>query len=168
MSFARSCRRLGVGMPFICELFILRVFWFIPDINYSNCLCCHSEVKFIQINSVRLENLSFSDIIDIEVRSFVHLLLLLGVKLVFGLNKVLCWQTYGWGYNCNGQLGLGNNANQQTPCRIAALQGINIVQVRNEDNLTLFPSAFKKKSCRPMPVFFFHFHQTLIDQRNFW
>lgn len=39
-------------------------------------------------------------------------------------------QVYGWGYNCNGQLGLGNNGNQQTPCRIAALQGITIVQVR--------------------------------------
>lgn len=39
-------------------------------------------------------------------------------------------QIYGWGYNCNGQLGLGNNGNQQTPCRIAALQGINIVQVK--------------------------------------
>ncbi|TRY90880.1 hypothetical protein DNTS_021956 [Danionella cerebrum] len=38
-------------------------------------------------------------------------------------------ETYGWGYNCNGQLGLGNNGNQQTPCRIATLQGINIVQV---------------------------------------
>ncbi|XP_018620658.1 RCC1 and BTB domain-containing protein 2 isoform X2 [Scleropages formosus] len=38
-------------------------------------------------------------------------------------------EAYGWGYNCNGQLGLGNNGNQQTPCRIAALQGINIVQV---------------------------------------
>uniref|UniRef100_A0AAR2LBV3 BTB domain-containing protein n=1 Tax=Pygocentrus nattereri TaxID=42514 RepID=A0AAR2LBV3_PYGNA len=38
-------------------------------------------------------------------------------------------ETYGWGYNCNGQLGLGNNGNQQTPCRIAALQGVNIVQV---------------------------------------
>uniref|UniRef100_A0A9J7ZLE9 RCC1 and BTB domain containing protein 2 n=3 Tax=Cyprinus carpio TaxID=7962 RepID=A0A9J7ZLE9_CYPCA len=38
-------------------------------------------------------------------------------------------ETYGWGYNCNGQLGLGNNGNQQTPCRIAALQGINIIQV---------------------------------------
>lgn len=38
-------------------------------------------------------------------------------------------KTYGWGYNCNGQLGLGNNGNQHTPCRIAALQGINIVQV---------------------------------------
>ncbi|KAG9348412.1 hypothetical protein JZ751_002147 [Albula glossodonta] len=38
-------------------------------------------------------------------------------------------ETYGWGYNCNGQLGLGNNGNQQTPCRIAALQGINIVQI---------------------------------------
>ncbi|XP_027003676.1 RCC1 and BTB domain-containing protein 2 isoform X4 [Tachysurus fulvidraco] len=38
-------------------------------------------------------------------------------------------EIYGWGYNCNGQLGLGNNGNQQTPCRIAALQGITIVQV---------------------------------------
>uniref|UniRef100_A0A8C6LFI6 RCC1 and BTB domain containing protein 2 n=8 Tax=Nothobranchius TaxID=28779 RepID=A0A8C6LFI6_NOTFU len=38
-------------------------------------------------------------------------------------------EIYGWGYNCNGQLGLGNNGNQQTPCRIAALQGINVVQV---------------------------------------
>lgn len=38
-------------------------------------------------------------------------------------------EIYGWGYNCNGQLGLGNNGNQQTPCRIAALHGINIVQV---------------------------------------
>uniref|UniRef100_I3JE75 RCC1 and BTB domain containing protein 2 n=1 Tax=Oreochromis niloticus TaxID=8128 RepID=I3JE75_ORENI len=38
-------------------------------------------------------------------------------------------EIYGWGYNCNGQLGLGNNGNQQTPCRIAALQGVNIVQV---------------------------------------
>uniref|UniRef100_A0A7N8YDG2 Regulator of chromosome condensation (RCC1) and BTB (POZ) domain containing protein 2 n=1 Tax=Mastacembelus armatus TaxID=205130 RepID=A0A7N8YDG2_9TELE len=40
-------------------------------------------------------------------------------------------EVYGWGYNCNGQLGLGNNGNQQTPCRIAALQGVNIVQVRS-------------------------------------
>lgn len=39
-------------------------------------------------------------------------------------------QVYGWGYNCNGQLGLGNNGNQQTPCRIAALQGVNVVQVQ--------------------------------------
>uniref|UniRef100_A0A8C6URZ7 Regulator of chromosome condensation (RCC1) and BTB (POZ) domain containing protein 2 n=2 Tax=Neogobius melanostomus TaxID=47308 RepID=A0A8C6URZ7_9GOBI len=38
-------------------------------------------------------------------------------------------EIYGWGYNCNGQLGLGNNGNQQTPCRIAALQGVGIVQV---------------------------------------
>lgn len=38
-------------------------------------------------------------------------------------------EIYGWGYNCNGQLGLGNNGNQQTPCRIAALQGVSIVQV---------------------------------------
>uniref|UniRef100_A0A6Q2X281 BTB domain-containing protein n=1 Tax=Esox lucius TaxID=8010 RepID=A0A6Q2X281_ESOLU len=30
---------------------------------------------------------------------------------------------FGWGYNGNGQLGVGNNGNQLTPCRLAALQG---------------------------------------------
>ncbi|KAM9812971.1 RCC1 and BTB domain-containing protein 2-like [Syngnathus typhle] len=38
-------------------------------------------------------------------------------------------EIYAWGYNCNGQLGLGNTGNQQTPCRVAALQGIKVVQV---------------------------------------
>ncbi|XP_077578799.1 RCC1 and BTB domain-containing protein 2 isoform X2 [Stigmatopora nigra] len=38
-------------------------------------------------------------------------------------------EIYGWGYNCNGQLGLGNTGNQQTPCRVAALQGVKVVQV---------------------------------------
>ncbi|XP_037533816.1 RCC1 and BTB domain-containing protein 2 [Nematolebias whitei] len=48
-----------------------------------------------------------------------------------GRSQAVCTinMIYGWGYNCNGQLGLGNNGNQQTPCRIAALQGVNIVQV---------------------------------------
>lgn len=38
-------------------------------------------------------------------------------------------QVYGWGYNGNGQLGLGNNGNQLTPCRLVALQGLFIQQV---------------------------------------
>lgn len=38
-------------------------------------------------------------------------------------------QVYGWGYNGNGQLGLGNNGNQLTPCRLAALQGLCVQQV---------------------------------------
>lgn len=38
-------------------------------------------------------------------------------------------QVYGWGYNGNGQLGLGNNGNQLTPCRLVALQGICVQQV---------------------------------------
>ncbi|XP_061683885.1 RCC1 and BTB domain-containing protein 2 isoform X1 [Syngnathoides biaculeatus] len=38
-------------------------------------------------------------------------------------------EIYGWGYNCNGQLGLGNTGNQQTPCRVAALQGVKVIQV---------------------------------------
>ena len=31
-------------------------------------------------------------------------------------------EVYGWGYNGNGQLGLGNNINQLNPCRVTALQ----------------------------------------------
>uniref|UniRef100_A0A9J7XS24 RCC1 and BTB domain containing protein 2 n=1 Tax=Cyprinus carpio carpio TaxID=630221 RepID=A0A9J7XS24_CYPCA len=51
-------------------------------------------------------------------------------------------ETYGWGYNCNGQLGLGNNGNQQTPCRIAALQGINIVSCGYAHTLALIDEGF--------------------------
>lgn len=45
---------------------------------------------------------------------------------------MLSWcalQVYGWGYNGNGQLGLGNNGNQLTPCRLVALQGLCVQQV---------------------------------------
>ncbi|KPP63905.1 RCC1 and BTB domain-containing protein 1-like [Scleropages formosus] len=38
-------------------------------------------------------------------------------------------EVYGWGYNGNGQLGLGNNGNQLTPCRLAALQGVCVLQI---------------------------------------
>lgn len=41
----------------------------------------------------------------------------------------LCVQVYGWGYNGNGQLGLGSNVNQLTPCRLVALQGLCVQQV---------------------------------------
>ncbi|UYV76445.1 RCBTB1 [Cordylochernes scorpioides] len=33
-------------------------------------------------------------------------------------------EVYGWGYNGNGQLGLGNNINQSSPFRVANLQGV--------------------------------------------
>uniref|UniRef100_A0AAZ3RB91 BTB domain-containing protein n=1 Tax=Oncorhynchus tshawytscha TaxID=74940 RepID=A0AAZ3RB91_ONCTS len=39
-------------------------------------------------------------------------------------------EVFGWGYNGNGQLGVGNNGNQLTPCRLAALQGLCVLQVR--------------------------------------
>lgn len=39
------------------------------------------------------------------------------------------WKVFGWGYNGNGQLGIGNNVNQPNPCRISALQGTFITQV---------------------------------------
>jgi len=38
-------------------------------------------------------------------------------------------EVYGWGYNGNGQLGLGNNINQLTPLRVTALQGVVITSV---------------------------------------
>nr|KAG5699291.1 hypothetical protein BaRGS_000493 [Batillaria attramentaria] len=38
-------------------------------------------------------------------------------------------EVYGWGYNGNGQLGLGNNVNQPNPCRVHALQGIIVSQI---------------------------------------
>ena len=43
----------------------------------------------------------------------------------------MIFQVFGWGYNGNGQLGLGNNVNQPNPCRVAGLQGVFISQVRN-------------------------------------
>ncbi|XP_030225248.1 RCC1 and BTB domain-containing protein 1 isoform X1 [Gadus morhua] len=38
-------------------------------------------------------------------------------------------ELYSWGYNGNGQLGLGNNGNQLSPCRLTALQGLCVQQV---------------------------------------
>ncbi|CAJ0951004.1 unnamed protein product [Ranitomeya imitator] len=40
-----------------------------------------------------------------------------------------CREVYAWGYNGNGQLGLGSSGNQPTPCRIATLQGVRVEQV---------------------------------------
>ncbi|XP_069495940.1 RCC1 and BTB domain-containing protein 2 isoform X3 [Ambystoma mexicanum] len=38
-------------------------------------------------------------------------------------------EVYGWGYNGNGQLGVGSGGNQPTPCRLAALHGICVLQI---------------------------------------
>ncbi|KAL1140940.1 hypothetical protein AAG570_000868 [Ranatra chinensis] len=38
-------------------------------------------------------------------------------------------EVYGWGYNGNGQLGIGNNVNQLNPCRVMALSNTVIVKV---------------------------------------
>lgn len=42
---------------------------------------------------------------------------------------------YGWGYNGNGQLGIGNNVNQPNPCRLHAMQGIIVNQVRSSSTI---------------------------------
>ncbi|XP_072180243.1 RCC1 and BTB domain-containing protein 1-like [Diadema setosum] len=38
-------------------------------------------------------------------------------------------EVYGWGYNGNGQLGLGNNVNQPSPCKVSSLNGVVISQI---------------------------------------
>ena len=39
------------------------------------------------------------------------------------------FQLFAWGYNGNGQLGVGNNANQLTPCKVIGLVGTITTQV---------------------------------------
>lgn len=46
-----------------------------------------------------------------------------------GTESLVFSQVYVWGYNGNGQLGLGSSGNQPTPCRISALQGIRVQRV---------------------------------------
>ncbi|CAL1532706.1 unnamed protein product [Lymnaea stagnalis] len=38
-------------------------------------------------------------------------------------------EVYGWGYNGNGQLGIGNNVNQPSPCRVHSLTSVIISQI---------------------------------------
>lgn len=38
-------------------------------------------------------------------------------------------EVYAWGYNGNGQLGIGSNGNQINPCRLTAFQGLCIQQI---------------------------------------
>lgn len=48
---------------------------------------------------------------------------------IIGLICNVFFQVFGWGYNGNGQLGLGNNVNQTNPSRVSNLQGVYIMQV---------------------------------------
>ncbi|XP_064615114.1 RCC1 and BTB domain-containing protein 1-like isoform X2 [Liolophura sinensis] len=38
-------------------------------------------------------------------------------------------EVYGWGYNGNGQLGLGSNVNQPNPCKVQALSNVIVTQI---------------------------------------
>lgn len=44
------------------------------------------------------------------------------------IESLIFSQVYVWGYNGNGQLGLGSSGNQSTPCRLA-LQGVRVQRV---------------------------------------
>ena len=55
------------------------------------------------------------------------------IKMIYYyLYTLYCIQVYGWGYNGNGQIGIGNNVNQPSPCRVHLLQGAVITQVSSE------------------------------------
>uniref|UniRef100_A0A9J7Y016 Regulator of chromosome condensation (RCC1) and BTB (POZ) domain containing protein 1 n=1 Tax=Cyprinus carpio carpio TaxID=630221 RepID=A0A9J7Y016_CYPCA len=58
-----------------------------------------------------------------------NLLCVLYCTFVSGEMSVCVFQVYGWGYNGNGQLGLGNNGNQLTPSRLIGLQGLCVLQI---------------------------------------
>ena len=51
-------------------------------------------------------------------------------------------EVYAWGYNGNGQLGLGNNINQLNACKITNLQGIVITKVQTY--VSMFNKLYKK------------------------
>ncbi|XP_014916266.1 RCC1 and BTB domain-containing protein 1-like [Poecilia latipinna] len=57
----------------------------------------------------------------------------LAISIVCGQTSSLALvdngEVYGWGYNGNGQLGLGNNGNQLSPCRLVGLQGVCVQQI---------------------------------------
>lgn len=57
----------------------------------------------------------------------------MAISIACGQTSSMCLmengEVYGWGYNGNGQLGLGNNVNQPNPCRVQQLQGIIISQL---------------------------------------
>lgn len=56
--------------------------------------------------------------------------------LVSILTLMFLLQLFAWGYNGNGQLGVGNNVNQLTPCKVIGLVGTITTQVK-----ALFPSS---------------------------
>lgn len=62
-------------------------------------------------------------------------------------------QVYGWGYNGNGQLGLGNNGNQLTPVRVAALHGVCVNQVHIAFSCQAAPRTFPALMVLPLAYF---------------
>ena len=57
------------------------------------------------------------------------------MKLNMKRMNIIVFQIYGWGYNGNGQLGLGNNVNQPNPCRVQMLANTIISQVTHNTGL---------------------------------
>lgn len=65
-----------------------------------------------------------------KVCTFTPVLCLCPAPAPLKASSLLSLKVYGWGYNGNGQLGLGNNGNQLTPVRVAALHNVCVSQVR--------------------------------------
>lgn len=65
-----------------------------------------------------------------KVCTFIPVLCLCPAPAPLKASSLLSLKVYGWGYNGNGQLGLGNNGNQLTPVRVAALHNVCVSQVR--------------------------------------
>ena len=106
---------------FACILVYSHILKYIPKIFWNPSICRTKSIrKNINLNSLTNRFSLFRK-----------------VQTSFGGRKVIgitCGQTssmavlengevYGWGYNGNGQLGLGNNINQLNPQRVTALQG---------------------------------------------
>jgi alpha-tubulin suppressor-like RCC1 family protein len=47
------------------------------------------------------------------------------------------YKTYGWGYNTNGQLGIGSTTNQSSPVEIVPLRGRRIIALSSWESLTM-------------------------------
>ena len=91
---------------------------FYPDLSVQKCRSITVHVLFLYPASSK----------SYLLPSFIYLAYL-GIWFKQNCHELIYLQIYGWGYNGNGQLGLGNNVNQPNPCRVQMLANTIISQV---------------------------------------